>query len=118
MVRSDAIAQVILAQRRRGWFTTSQAKGLHGSCHGIDQYSTLAADIGSSKEAPRRPIKDSKVFPKASGCTVPEGEDSREALLDEVDLLRCHGGLRPSRADRLTTRILQECRVAAAHVTW
>jgi hypothetical protein len=118
MVRSDAIAQVILAQRRRGGFTTSQAKGLHGGYHGIDQDGTLAARIGSSKEAPRSPIKDGKAFSSASAGLIPEGQNGREAPLDEVDLLWCHGGLRPSRADRLTARILQECLVAAAHVAW
>src|SRR3712207_7557339 len=58
-------------------------------------YTTLFRSKG-----PWRPIKEGDVFSGAKGCSSPEGQNGREALLDEVDLLQRHGAL-----DRKSTRL-------------
>ena len=99
MMRRDAEAKVILAERLRRTSVFSCAQRIHGICNGSDQERSLTVDVGSGKQSPWRWVKADELFIKASWRAIAECQNGWEALLDEFDLLWRHGSLQALRAE-------------------
>ena len=99
MMRRDAEAKVILAERLRRTSVFSCAQRIHGICNSSDQERSLTVDVGSGKQSPWRWVKADELFIKASWRAIAECQNGWEALLDEFDLFRRHGSLRALRGN-------------------